>query len=148
ENDPIAAVYGAPPHEGGHEDGPRAPAAPLRAPSAQYSGDLIGDAERYARLVVSLARHENFDVIHAHDWLTYPAGIALSRAPRKPLIVHVHSTEFDRSGEHVNQPLYNIERRGMHAADRVVCVSSYTKSICTNRFAVPAGKIDVVYNGI
>ena len=56
-----------------------------------------------------------FDVIHAHDWLTYPAGLAVARMTGKPLVVHVHSTEFDRSGEHVNQPIYNIERRFIHA---------------------------------
>jgi glycogen(starch) synthase len=109
---------------------------------------LFGDAERYARLVVALARHERFDVIHAHDWLTFPAGIALSKVTRRPLVVQVHSTEFDRSGENINQAVYDIERRGMHAADRVVAVSAMTRAICEKRYGVPAGKTDVVYNGI
>jgi glycosyltransferase involved in cell wall biosynthesis len=125
--------------------------APLPMPAAQaggYGGDLLGDAERYARLVVALARDESFDVIHAHDWLTFPAGIALARVVDKPLVVHVHSTEFDRSGEGVNQPLYDIERRGMHEADRVVAVSAYTKGICVERYGIGADKVDVVYNGI
>ncbi len=113
-----------------------------------YGGDLLGDAERYARLVVALARDESFDVVHAHDWLTYPAGIALARVARRPLVVHVHSTEFDRSGENVNQALYDIERRGMHEADRVIAVSAYTKGICVERYGVAGDKIDVVYNGI
>jgi glycogen synthase len=115
---------------------------------SHYSGDLVGDADRYARLVVALARHERFDVIHAHDWLTYPAGIAIAGVSGKPLIVHVHSTEFDRSGDNIHQQLYDIERRGMHMADRVVAVSEFTKSICTERYGVPAPKVDVVYNGI
>lgn len=113
-----------------------------------YSGDLVGDADRYARLVVALARHERFDVVHAHDWLTYPAGIAIAGVTGKPLVVHVHSTEFDRSGDNIHQQLYDIERRGMHAADRVVAVSEFTKSICVQRYGVPTTKVDVVYNGI
>ncbi len=113
-----------------------------------YSGDLIGDSERYARLCTVLCRGEDFDVIHAHDWLTYPAGLALSRVTGKPLVVHVHSTEFDRSGNNVNQRVYDIERAGMQGADRVVAVSQLTKSICVRRYGVPPSRVDVVYNGI
>jgi glycosyltransferase involved in cell wall biosynthesis len=113
-----------------------------------YGMDLIGDSERYARLVVALTRRETFDVVHAHDWLTYPAGIALSKVSGKPLIVQVHSTEFDRAGNNVNQRVYDIERAGMHAADRVLAVSQFTKSICVRRYTVPPSKVDVVYNGI
>jgi glycogen synthase len=65
---------------------------------------------------VEIAQGEDFDIIHAHDWMTYPAAIAVAEQTRKPLVVHIHSTEFDRSGEHVNQTVYDIERRGMHAA--------------------------------
>ncbi|RPI59940.1 MAG: glycosyltransferase family 1 protein, partial [Planctomycetaceae bacterium] len=64
----------------------------------QYGGDMLTQVHRYALLAVELARHEKFDVIHAHDWMTYPAGIAVANATGKPLVVHVHSTEFDRSG--------------------------------------------------
>jgi glycogen(starch) synthase len=149
--DPIAAAAldrsagpGAEP--AGESEGPHAPVHP--PPSHHYSGDLFGDAERYGRLVVSLARYESFDVIHAHDWLTFPAGVALARASGRPLVVHVHSTEFDRSGEHVHQGVYDIERRGMHAADRVIAVSAMTRAICERRYGVPPGKTDVVYNGI
>jgi glycosyltransferase involved in cell wall biosynthesis len=110
----------------------RAPAsAPTEAApivgAADYSGDLIAQSERYAQFCVQASRGLEFDVIHAHDWLTYPAGIAVARLTGKPLVVHVHATEFDRSGEHVNQLVYNIERRGMHAAARVIAVSMPTK---------------------
>jgi glycosyltransferase involved in cell wall biosynthesis len=115
---------------------------------AGYEGDMIANAERYARLVVTVARHERFDVIHAHDWMTYPAGLALAQVTGKPLIVHVHSTEFDRSGDNIDQRLYDIERRGMHGAIRCIAVSEYTRSICLRRYGVGAGKVDVVYNGI
>jgi len=113
-----------------------------------YGKDLIGDAERYARMVVSMAGQLEFDVIHAHDWLTYPAGLALSRVTGKPLVAHVHATEFDRSGEHVNQQVYEIERRGLHGCTRAIAVSMLTKSICAYRYGAPPDKVDVIYNGI
>jgi len=116
--------------------------------AADYSGDMIASAQQYARLVMRLAKGQHFDVIHAHDWMTYPAGMAVARITGKPLIAHIHSTEFDRSGEHVHQRVYDLERRGMHAAMRVVAVSAYTKSVCIQRYGLDPGKIDVVYNGI
>jgi glycogen(starch) synthase len=128
--------------------------APVGKPSGNlvgtngYGHDLVADADRYARLVVALAKDEQYDVIHAHDWLTFPAAIALSRVSGKPLVVHLHSTEFDRAGNNVNQRVYDIERAGMQQADRVITVSQLTKSICVRRYAVPPQKIDVVYNGL
>ncbi len=113
-----------------------------------YGSDLFGDAERYARLCVALALHEEFDVIHAHDWLTYPAGAAVAKITGKPLVVHVHSTEHDRSGDNINRACFDIERAGMLAADRVLAVSELTKSICISKFGIDPMKIDVVYNGI
>jgi glycosyltransferase involved in cell wall biosynthesis len=95
-----------------------------------------------------MLKGEVFDVIHAHDWLTFPAGQALARVSGKPLVVHVHSTEFDRSGENVNQRVYDVERRGMMAAMRIIAVSELTRSICTNRYGVSPSKVEVVYNGI
>jgi glycogen(starch) synthase len=132
------------------EAGPRdgASAAGLGAAVADYSGDLIGAADRYARFAVDTCRDLSFDVIHAHDWLTYPAGLALAKITGKPLVVHVHSTEFDRSGEHPNQQVYSIERRGMWGATRIIAVSMLTKNICVNRYGVYGDKIDVVYNGV
>lgn len=113
-----------------------------------YGMDLVGDSERYARLVVAIAAREQFDVIHAHDWLTYPAGIALSKVTGKPLVVQVHSTEFDRAGNNVNHRVFDIERAGMLAADRVIAVSQMTKSICVRKYGVRPDHIDVVYNGV
>lgn len=113
-----------------------------------YEGDMVTNAARYARLVVALGRHERFDVIHAHDWMTFPAGLSLARVSGRPLVVHVHSTEFDRAGEHPNQRVYDIERRGMHGAMRVLAVSELTRSICVRRYGVDASKVSVVYNGI
>ncbi|MCK5175261.1 MAG: glycosyltransferase family 4 protein, partial [Planctomycetes bacterium] len=103
---------------------------------------------RYAGSSVRLAMSEDFDVIHAHDWMTYPAGIAVAAVMGKPLIVHVHSTEFDRSGEHVNQMVYDIERQGFHAADKIIAVSHFTRNIIISRYGVSGEKIEVVYNGV
>ncbi len=113
-----------------------------------YSSDLFGDAQKYARLVAAMGMTERFDVIHAHDWLTYPAGLMLKAITGKPLVCHIHATEFDRSGEHINQGVYDIERAGMSGADRVIAVSRLTKAIVNERYSVPNEQIDVVYNGV
>lgn len=120
----------------------------LGACSSGYGSDLFGDAQRYARLVAALGLTERFDVIHAHDWLTYPAGLLLKQITRKPLVCHIHATEFDRSGDHINQGVYDIERAGLNGADRVIAVSRLTKSIVHRKYGVPESKIDVVYNGV
>jgi len=113
-----------------------------------YAADMFSQVEKYARMVAEIAVTEEFDIIHAHDWMTYPAGIAAASITGKPLVVHVHSTEFDRSGIHVNQPIYDIERAGMHAADKVIAVSFLTKSTIISRYGVPGDKVEVVYNAI
>lgn len=120
----------------------------MGAGEGHYGQDLIGDAHRYAVLCVALASRRQFDIIHAHDWLTYPAGLAVRAMSGRPLVVHVHATEFDRSGDHVNQQIYEIERAGMHGADRVIAVSQLTKNIIVRRYGVDPGKVDVVYNGV
>jgi len=80
--------------------------------------------------------------------MTYPAGIAVAAVTGKPLVIHVHSTEFDRSGEHVNQAVYDIERKGMHLADRVIAVSHLTRNIIISRYGVCGSKVEVVYNAV
>ncbi len=107
---------------------------------APYGPNICEEVQRYAMRVMKIAESEEFDVIHAHDWMTFPAGIALSARSGKPLVVQVHSTEFDRSGEHVNQYVYDIERHGMHAAAKVITVSNYTRNIVVNRYSRAAGE--------
>ncbi len=113
-----------------------------------YSRDIHEHVRRYAQKAAEIASIEDFDIIHAHDWMTYPAGIEIARRSGKPLVVQVHSTEFDRSGEHVNQMIYDIERQGMHEADKIIAVSNYTKNIITSRYGVSPDKVEVVYNGV
>ena len=113
-----------------------------------YEGDIVTQSQRYAELCAVLTRGEEFDVIHAHDWMTFPAGLKIAAATGKPLVVHVHSTEYDRAGEHGSRAIYDIERRGMHGAMKVVCVSYLTRNLCIRRYGVPAEKVQVCYNGI
>jgi len=113
-----------------------------------YTGDIMTQVRRYTNLVVELAHSASFDVVHAHDWMTYPAGLAVATYTSKPLVVHVHSTEFDRSGEHINQQVYNIERAGVQGADSVICVSQFTRGLLLSRYAARAEKVRVVYNAI
>jgi len=113
-----------------------------------YSGDMYAEVHRYAAIAVDLVRDEQFDIIHAHDWITYPAGMAIADMYGKPLVVHVHSTEFDRSGEHVNQVIYDIERQGMHRADKIIAVSYFTRNIIISRYGIEGEKVETVYNGV
>ncbi|MBP7744551.1 MAG: glycosyltransferase [Phycisphaerae bacterium] len=117
-------------------------------PGGNYSGDMFAEIERYAALASVIAAEETFDLIHAHDWMTYLAGIAVQAQSGKPLVVHVHSTEFDRSGMNVNQRIYDIERAGIHAATKVIAVSHLTRSIVLKHYGVDPRKVEVVYNAI
>ena len=116
--------------------------------TGHYGGDMFGEIARYAASSTQLSLQEDFDVIHAHDWMTYPAGMGAAFATGKPLVVHVHSTEFDRSGEHVNQQIYDIERQGMHMASKIIAVSRLTRDIVINRYDIDPSKVEVVYNGV
>jgi glycosyltransferase involved in cell wall biosynthesis len=116
--------------------------------SSDYGGNMFHEIHRYSIASARLSIQEDFDVIHAHDWMTYPAGIAVAAITGKPLVIHVHSTEFDRSGEHVNQQIYDIERAGMHAADKIIAVSHLTRNIIIARYGIVGEKVEVVYNGV
>ena len=116
--------------------------------SGKYGMNLIEEVARYALIGSSLATKYDFDVIHAHDWLTYSAGIAAKETTGKPLIVHMHATEFDRSGENVNTEVYAIERRGMEAADRVITVSNLTRDIVINKYGIDPAKVVTVHNAV
>ena len=117
-------------------------------PGGHYEGDLFSEVQRYAGLACEIAADEDFDVIHAHDWMTYMAGIAVADMTGKPLVVHVHSTEFDRSGVTVNQRVYEVERAGIQRADRVIAVSHLTRSIVLQHYGADPHKVEVVYNAI
>lgn len=116
--------------------------------SGKYGPNLMSEVTRYALIAATIASENQFDVIHVHDWLTFPAGIAAKMVSKKPLVVHVHATEFDRSGENVNQSVYDIERRGMEVADKVITVSNYTRNIVITRYGIPESKVVTVHNAV
>jgi len=116
--------------------------------SGKYGVNLMEEVSRYALVASAIAQSNTYDVIHAHDWLTYPAGIAAKQISGKPLVVHVHATEFDRSGEHVNQTVYDIERSGMEQADLVITVSNLTRQIVIDRYGIDPEKVITVHNAV
>jgi glycosyltransferase involved in cell wall biosynthesis len=121
---------------------------PGGGPGDLYAGDLFAQVERYAALACAIAGDQQFDLIHAHDWMTYPAGMAVQAQTGRPLVVHVHSTEFDRSGLHVNQRIYDLERAGLHAAAKIIAVSHLTRNIILKHYGIDSRKVEVVYNAI
>ncbi|MFT3737500.1 MAG: glycosyltransferase family 4 protein [Breznakibacter sp.] len=116
--------------------------------SGKYGADLLREISDYALVANVIAQDHEFDIIHAHDWLAYPAGIAAKEATGKPLVVHVHATDFDRSGGSVNPTVYEIEKRGMETADKVITVSNLTRSIVIEKYGIPEHKVVTVYNAV
>lgn len=116
--------------------------------SGKYGPNLIEEVKNYAKIASKIALTHKFDIIHAHDWLTYLAGIEAKKATGKPLVIHVHATEFDRSGENVNQTVYDIERTGMDFADKIITVSNLTKNIVKNKYGQNPQKITTIYNAV
>lgn len=112
------------------------------------SGDenLFKKVQEMATRAEHFAEKLNFDVIHAHDWLTYPAGIIAKRISKKPLISHMHATEFDRAGGYGDDRIHNIEHDGLTYSDKVICVSKYTANMIISRYRVDSGKIIIVHN--
>lgn len=119
--------------------------------SGKYGANLMEEVARYAMAGATLAMEhaDEFDVIHAHDWLTYLAGMAAKKVTGKPLVVHVHATSFDRGSEdNIDTRVYSLERRGMEAADKVIAVSELTRNICINRYGISPDKVVAVHNAV
>jgi glycogen(starch) synthase len=113
-----------------------------------YGFDIKYKIYLYAQLVDQLVSGGEFDLIHAHDWITFPAGIQLKKRTQKPLILHVHSLETDRAGEATRNEIYWLEKEGMTIADRIFSVSQFTKDQIIKHYGIEAEKIHVVHNGI
>ncbi|MFT4898348.1 MAG: glycosyltransferase involved in cell wall biosynthesis [Flavobacteriales bacterium] len=114
----------------------------------KYGKNLLSEVSKYAVVAMQIAQDQDFDVIHAHDWLTFPAAIMAKEVSGKKLVVHIHATEFDRSGDSINQEVYEMERQGCEAADRIICVSRLTRRILINRYGIDGSKISVVHNAV
>jgi glycosyltransferase involved in cell wall biosynthesis len=113
-----------------------------------YGTTLFQETRNYAIVAEKIASTQSFDLIHAHDWLTFPAGIAAHKKTGKPLVIHVHATEFERNGENINPEIFSIEREGMEAADRIITVSNLTRQIVIDKYEIDPGKIMTVYNAV
>jgi glycosyltransferase involved in cell wall biosynthesis len=119
------------------------------APAGVYGRNLLEEVKLYALRARQIAEEEEYDVIHAHDWLAYPAGLVAKEVSGKPLVVHVHATEFDRGGGNgVNQQVYEIEKEGLTKADKILAVSEWTRQTVIRHYGVPPEKVSVVHNGI
>ncbi len=119
--------------------------------SGKYGANLLEEVTRYAQVggTIAMEYDGQFDVIHAHDWLTYLAGIAAKELTGKPLVVHVHATSFDRgTDDMVDTRVFAIEKRGMEAADRVVTVSDLTRNIVINKYGIDPSKVVTVHNAV
>lgn len=113
-----------------------------------YGKNLFQEISNYALVATVLAHEHHFDIIHAHDWLTFPAALAAKAVSGKPLVVHVHATDFDRSGGSVNPSVYEIERKGMEGADKVITVSNLTRETVIQKYGIPPEKVVTIYNAV
>ena len=116
--------------------------------SGKYDCNLMDEINKYAIVASVIAEENDFDIIHAHDWLAYPAGIAAMEVSGKPLVIHVHATDFDRSGGSVNPDVYRIEKSGMDAASKIITVSNLTRDIVIHKYFINPDKVETVYNAV
>ena len=116
--------------------------------SGRYPDNLLQEIDNYEAVASVLAHSLTFDVIHSHDWLTYPAGIFAKQISGKPLVIHVHATDFDRSRGNVNPTVYAIEKRGMDWADHIICVSNLTRNTVIEKYHIDPAKVSTVHNAV
>ena len=116
--------------------------------SGKYPNNLMEEINNYSIMAGVIARTEKYDVIHSHDWLTYPAGIHAKNLLGVPLVVHVHATDFDRSRGKVNPEVYNIEKNGMDYADHIICVSDLTRKTVIEKYHQHPSKVTTVHNAV
>ncbi len=112
-----------------------------------YGGDLGGKVIEYSKVAAKLALNQEFDIVHAHDWMTFLAGVEVKRATGRPLVVHVHALQYDRAGPAARGWIYDIEKYGMEQADRVIPVSRYTGQVVAGHYGINPAKIRPVHNG-
>lgn len=113
-----------------------------------YGENLFEEVKRYALAAASIAKQKQFDVIHSHDWLCYKAGEVAKQISGKPFVVHVHATEYDRSGENINRRIFDMEKQGMDSADAIVCVSEFTRKTVIEKYFQSPEKVVCVHNGV
>jgi len=120
----------------------------LFSDSEVYGSRLLAKVSAYAEALVEAFAEEEFDLIHAHDWMTYLAGVRLKKKTGKPLLIHVHALETDRAGRDARNTMYYIERFGMQMCDRIIAVSEYTRQNIVNLYNILPEKVEAIHNGI
>jgi glycogen(starch) synthase len=116
--------------------------------TGKYGAGLFEEISRYGLVASEIAKKEPHDIIHAHDWLTFQAGIEAKKASGKPLVVHIHATEYDRCSDNMNQAVFDIEKRGMEVADKVITVSEFTRNIVIQKYKICPLKVVTVHNAV
>ncbi|MGL5228060.1 MAG: glycosyltransferase family 4 protein [Bacteroidales bacterium] len=116
--------------------------------SGRYPENLLEEINNYSIVAGVIARTESFDIIHSHDWLTYPAGIHAKKVTGKPLVIHVHATDFDRSRGNVNPKVFAIEKDGMNYADHIITVSDLTRRTVIEKYGINPSKVTTVHNAV
>ena len=134
---------------GGSYESLRVSEKTIPSPSGKELISIREIQKEYCNFTDDLVKEEIPDVVHAHDWLTYEAGVAIKKKYHIPLIAHVHATEFDRSGMKSGNPLiHEIEYEGLVMADKIIAVSEHTRRIIHEKYHIPLSKIDVIYNSL
>lgn len=116
--------------------------------SGRYPDNLLEEINNYSVVAGVIARTVPCDVIHSHDWLTYPAGIHAKNVTGKPLVIHVHATDFDRSRGNVNPTVFGIEKDGMNNADHIITVSDLTRRTVIDKYGISPDKVTTVHNAV
>ncbi|MDR0845107.1 MAG: glycosyltransferase [Tannerella sp.] len=116
--------------------------------SGRYPDNLLEEINNYSIVAGVIARTEQYDIIHAHDWLTYPAGIHTKMISGKPLVIHVHATDYDRSRGNVNPDVYRIEKNGMDYSDHIITVSDLTRRTVIEKYHQHPNKVTTVHNAV
>ncbi|MBW1876510.1 MAG: glycosyltransferase family 4 protein, partial [Deltaproteobacteria bacterium] len=131
-----------------HIPGAEVPFAEEAPTGAHYGDDLFAEVARYAMSATRRVHGQKYDLVHAHDWMTFPAGIEIARRAGAPLLVHVHSLEYDRAGHGADKDIVAVEHQGLESAARVIAVSYYTRGLINRIHNTPLDKISVVHNGV
>lgn len=116
--------------------------------SGRYPDNLLEEINNYSIVAGVIARTVPCDIIHSHDWLTYPVGIHAKQVTGKPLVLHVHATDFDRSRGNVNPTVFNIERDGFLNADHIITVSNLTRNTVIDKYGIDPAKVTTVHNAV
>ncbi|MDE5869911.1 MAG: glycosyltransferase family 4 protein, partial [Muribaculaceae bacterium] len=116
--------------------------------SGKYPENILEEINNYSIVAGVIARTVDFDIIHSHDWLTYPAGIHAKNVTGKPLVIHVHASEFDRSRGKPNPTVFAIEKDGMMNADHIITVSELTRRTVIDKYGIDPAKVTTVHNAV